>query len=82
MVDLNWEIARGVLYTGAHLAINFGMHQVDSRCFCAAADEMLEHLFFKCKLARLSVAWVYNNLEHINPTAGRFTVDELLFGGS
>ena len=82
VVDLNWQIAHGVLYTGARLAINFRMRGVDSRCFCATADETLEHLFFECELARLLVAWVYMYLHSINPTAGRFTVDELLFGFS
>ena len=82
MVNLSWQIAHGVLYTGARLAINFGKRGVDSRCFCATADETLEHLFFECELARLLVAWVYTNLNHINPTTGPFTVDELLFGFS
>ena len=58
------------------------MRGVNSRCFCATADETLEHLFFECELARLLVVWVYTNLHHINPTAGQFTVDELLFGFS
>ena len=82
VVDLSWQIAHGVLYMGACLAINFGMRHVDSHCFCAAADETLEHLFFECEPARLLVAWVYTNLHHINPTVGWFTVDELLFGFS
>ena len=51
-------------------------------CFCRADDETLEHLFFECELARILVSWVYFNLYTINPTAGRFTVEELLFGFS
>ena len=82
MVDLNWQIAHGVLYTGARLAINFRMRGVNSRCFFATADETLEHLFYEYELARLLMAWVYMNLHRINPTAGWFTVDELVFGSS
>ena len=36
--------------------------------------------FFECKLACILVAGVYFNLGQIDPTAGRFTVEELLFG--
>ena len=82
LVDLNWKIAHGVLYTGARLAHDFRMAHVDPRCFCGADDETLEHLFFECELARLLVAWVFFNLLSCNPTARRFSVDELLFGFS
>ena len=81
VIDLNWQIAHGVLYTGARLAHRFHMN-VDPRCFCAADDETLEHLFFECELARILVAWVFFHLTQIDPTAGRFTVEELLFGFS
>ena len=82
VIDLNWQIAHGVLYTGARLAYKFHMAHVSPRCFCAADDETLEHLFFECELARLLVAWVYFNLMSCHPTARRFTVEELLFGFS
>ena len=55
------------------------MAHVDPRCFCGADNETLEHLFFECELARLLVAWVFFNLMSCNPTAQRFSVDELLF---
>ena len=58
VIDLNWQIAHGVLYTGATLAHRFHMH-VDPCCFCAEDDETLEHLFFECELACILVAWVY-----------------------
>ena len=64
------------------LAHDFRMAHVDPRCFCGADDETLEHLFFECELARLLVAWVFFNLMSCNPTAWRFSVDELLFGFS
>ena len=82
IIDLNWKIAHGVLYTGAHLAYGFHMAHVDPQCFCGADDKTLEHLFFECELARLLVAWVFFNLMLRNPTAQRFSVDELLFGFS
>ena len=82
IVDVNWQIAHGVLYTGARLAHRFHMAHIDPLCFCRADDETLEHLFCGCELARLFVAWVFFNLQSIDPTAGRFTVDELLFGFS
>ena len=64
---------------GATLAHRFHM-DIDPYCFCATNNETLEHLFFECELPRILVAWVYFNLRQINPTAGRFTVEELLFG--
>ena len=82
VIDLNWQISHGVLYTGARLAYRFHIANVDPRCFCAADDETLEHLFFECELARLLVAWVYFHLLRLDPTAGRFSVEELLFGFS
>ena len=71
VIDLNWQIAHGVLYTGARLAHRFHMH-IDPRCSCAADDETLEHLFFECELARILVAWVYF---HYFPPPG----EELVF---
>ena len=70
------------IHTGARLAHRFGMRHIESLCYCRADDETLEHLFFECELARILVAWVYFNLYTINPTASRFTVEELLFGFS
>ena len=58
------------------------MAHVDSLCFCKAGDETLEHLFFECQLAQILVTWVFQQLHHITPLAGRFTVEELLFGFS
>ena len=82
VIDLNWQIAHGVLYTGARLAHRFHMAHVESLCFCRTADETLEHLFFECQLARVLVAWVFQHLRRINPIVGPFTVEELLFGFS
>ena len=82
VVDLNWQIAHGVLYTGARLSTRFGMRNVDAACFCGAGDETLEHLFFECTVARLLVGWVYAQLLRVDPLARAFSVDELLFGFS
>ena len=82
VIDLNWQIAHNVLYTNARLVHRFGMHHIESLCFCRADDETLKRLFFECELACLLVAWVYFNLYTINPTASQFTVEELLFGFS
>ena len=82
IVDLDWQIAHGVLYTGARLALDFHMATINPRCFCDVDDETLEHLFFQCQFARLLLAWVFSRLLDCDPTAARFTVQELLFGFS
>ena len=51
IIDLNWQIAHGILYTGARLVHRFHMQHVDSLCFCRAADETLKHHLFECQLA-------------------------------
>ena len=51
VIDLNWQVAHGILYTGARLAHRFRMQHVDSLCFYRADDETLEHLF-------LSASWL------------------------
>ena len=80
IIDLNWQIAHGVLYTGARLALDFNMANINPRCFCNGDEETLEHVFFQCALARLLIAWVFSRLLDCDPTAVRFTVQELLFG--
>ena len=34
VIDLNWQVAHGVLYTGARLAHRFSMRHIESLCFC------------------------------------------------
>ena len=82
VIDLNWQIAHGVLYTGSRLGTRFNIANTDTRCFCRADEETLEHLFFECELACLLVAWVHFNLWQICPAAAVFSVTELLFGFS
>ena len=45
VIDLNWQIAHGVLYTGSRLGTRFNITTIDTRCFCRADEETLEHLF-------------------------------------
>ena len=82
VVDLNWQIAHGVLYTGARLPSNLECVESTVVVFVRLPTRRLNISFSRCELARLLVAWVYTNVVRINPTAGRFTVDELLFGFS
>ncbi len=80
VVDVNWKIAHGVLYTASRLVNSFGMVNIDPQCHCRADKETLEHLFFECRYSRILVGWVYFNLMMYDATATPFTVDELLFG--
>ena len=80
VVDVNWKIAHGVLYTASRLVDNFGMANIDVLCHCRADEETLEHLFFECIYARILVGWVYFNLMVVHPAATPFTVEELPFG--
>ena len=80
VVDVNWKIAHGVLYTASRLVHSFGMANIDVQCHCRADNETLEHLFFECSYARILVGWVYFNLMVVCPSATPFTVEELLFG--
>ena len=49
VIDLNWKLAHGVLYTAERLA-SFG-YQPRLSCFCGHHTESLDHLFFSCPLA-------------------------------
>jgi hypothetical protein len=82
VVDVNWKIAHGVLYTASRLVTGFGMANIDLQCHCRADAETLEHLFFECRYARILVGWVYFNLMMYDGSATPFTVEELLFGFS
>ena len=82
VVDVNWKIAHGVLYTASRLVNSFGMASIDPQCHCRADEETLEHLFFECRYSRILVGWVYFNLMMYDATATPFSVDKLLFGFS
>ena len=71
VIDLNWQIAHGVLYTGAHLAHRFGMRHIESLFFCRPDDETLEHLFLECELARILVhGYTSISIQSIQPQVG------------
>ena len=53
VIDLNWKIAHGVLYTADRL-ISFG-YNIPALCFCGLASETHEHLFFSCPLAQSGI---------------------------
>ena len=80
VVDLNWKIAHGVLYTASRLVNSFGMRNIDVRCHCGAPEETLEHLFFECPFAQLLINWVYFQLVSVLPNERPFSVTDLLFG--
>ena len=44
VIDLNWNVCHGVLYTAAHLS-SFGYNH-STTCFCGFRTETSEHLFF------------------------------------
>ena len=56
VIDLNWKLAHGVLYTAERL-VSFG-YQLRLSCFCGHHTESLDHLFFSCPLAQSGLAWV------------------------
>ena len=56
VVNLNWKIAHGVLYTADRL-LSFG-YAYDSFCFCGHALETLLHLLFDCPLAFSVLSWL------------------------
>ena len=63
VIDLNWKLAHGVLYTAERLA-SFG-YQLRLSCFCGHHTESLDHLFFSCPLAQSGLAWVQTLLAQL-----------------
>lgn len=78
VIDLNWKIAHGVLYTASRLA-SFG-YAIDTSCFCGSPDETLFHLFFDCPLAQSAISWVQSLLLNACPVAPSLVLRHLLFG--
>ena len=56
VIDLNWKVAQGVLYTADRL-VGFG-YSVDPSCFCNSAPECPSHLFFSCPLTHSVLSWL------------------------
>jgi len=68
VIDLNWKIAHGVLFTAQRL-VRFGL-SVPLSCFCGSPVESLEHLFFFCPLAQSVLSWLQSlmfNFSHMRP---------------
>ena len=80
VIDLNWKIAHGVLYTAERL-ISFG-YAYNPSCFCGFHIESLEHLFFSCPLAQSGIAWIQSILFRASPLAPSIEARHLLFGFS
>ena len=80
VIDVNWKIAHGVLYTADRL-ISFG-YNIPALCFCGLAPETHEHLFFSCPLAQSGVSYIQSLLFSASPLAPPFEARHLLFGFS
>lgn len=78
VIDLNWKIAHGVLYTARRLS-SFGL-SIPLSCFCGPRVESLEHLFFYCPLAQSVLAWVQSLLFCFSPMSPVITLRHVLFG--
>ena len=80
VIDLNWKIAHGVLYTAERL-ISFG-YAYNPSCFCGFQTETLEHLFFSSPLAQSGIAWIQSVRFQASPLAPTIEARHLLFGFS
>ena len=80
VIDLNWKVAHGVVYTAKRLR-SFG-YDVPEACFCGYYTESLEHLFFSCPLIQSGIAWIQSLLFASSPISSSLTVRHLLFGFS
>ena len=78
VIDLNWKIAHGVLYTAQRLA-SFGL-SVPLPCFCGAPVESPEHLFFFCPLAQSVLSWLQSLLFVFSPMCPVLLLRHVLFG--
>jgi hypothetical protein len=76
VIDVNWKITHGVIYTASRLVTGFGMANIDLQCHCRADVETLKHLFFECRYACILVGWVYFNFMMYDGSATPFTVEE------
>ena len=65
VIDLNWKIAHGVLYTTERLS-SFGL-PVSIPCFCGAPVESLTHLFFASPLAQSVLSWLKSQMFSFSP---------------
>ena len=78
VIDLNWKVAHGVLYTAERLC-SFG-YDIPKACFCGFHLESSEHLFFYCPLAQSGIAWIQSLLFQASPLAPLIELRHTLFG--
>jgi len=78
VIDLNWKVAHGVLYTAERL-FSCGL-PVPLSCFCGAPVESLTHLFFACPLAQSVLSWLQSLMFSFNPICPVLLVRHSLFG--
>ena len=65
VVDLSWQVARGVLYI-VDCLISFG-YSHDHHCFCGPVNETPSHLFFGCALASSLLSWLQSLMFRFSP---------------
>ena len=80
VIDLNWKVAHGVLYTAERLS-SFG-YNLPTNCFCGYHMESSEHLFFSCPLVQSGIDFIQSLLFRASPLAPPITVKHMLFGFS
>ena len=80
VIDLNWKIAHGVLYTAQSL-VSFGL-PVPLSCFCGSPVVSLEHLFFSCPLAQSVLCWLQSLMFSFSPMCPVILCRHVLFGFS
>ena len=78
VIDLNWKIAHGVLYTAERLC-SFGL-SVPPACFCGAPLETLSHLFFSCPLAQSVLSWLQSLMFSFSSMSPVLLTRHILFG--
>ena len=80
VINLNWKVAHGVLYTAERLC-SFG-YDIPKACFCDFHLETSGHLFFSCPLAQSGISWIQSLLFQASPLAPSIELRHMLFGFS
>ena len=78
VIDVNWKIAHGVIYTADRL-VSFGM-TVDPMCHCNNHHETLQHLFFDCPFTQAILQEIQAIFRRVTPLCPPLEPRHLLFG--
>ena len=78
VIDVNWKIAHGVIYTADRL-VSFGM-AVDPMCHCNNHHETLQHLFFDCLFSQAILQEIEAIFRRVTPLCPSLESRHLLFG--